>query len=201
MRPRTPGATRARRGVPRRTGSAPAPGSADVGLFNLGSPYTYQPNLSAAAAVGGLWDTGSGTLTVSGSALTLNAATINGNAATGIEMDPNAGALTLSSSLVLGGAQQWINNSSSLLTASGGVANGGYLLTLAGSGNTTVSGGFSGSGGLTMNGSGTATLSGASINYTGATAVNSGTLFLSGATNFNSSVVNNAVLQVCPATA
>ena len=66
------------------------PGSADIALFNLNGTYTSQPAITAATSVGALWDTGSGALTVSGSALTLNGATVNGNAATGIEMDPGA---------------------------------------------------------------------------------------------------------------
>ena len=64
-----------------------APGSADIALFNYGPTYAYQPNLSSGTAVGGLWDTGSGTLTIGGSALTINAATIGVNNTTGIEMD------------------------------------------------------------------------------------------------------------------
>ena len=69
-----------------------APGSGDIGMFGLGA-YTYQPNLLVAAAVGGIWETGGGGLTIGGvSTLTLQAALINGNYATGIEMDPGTGA-------------------------------------------------------------------------------------------------------------
>ena len=156
------------------------PGSGDIGLFNLNSTYLYQPALSAAASVGGLRDTGSGSLTVSGSTLTLNSATINGNAAAGIEMDAGAGPWTIGTPLALGGPQAWLNNSGSLLTVSGNVANGGYALTLAGSGNTTLSGLLSGSGGLVQSGPGLLLLSGSAANsYTGATQVSGGALALS----------------------
>ena len=60
--------------------------------------------------------------------MTLSGVVINGNAATGIEMDPGAGTLTISAPLILAGSQSWLNNSSSLLTVSGNVANGGNLL-------------------------------------------------------------------------
>ena len=53
----------------------------------------------------------------------------------GITVDAGAGAATISAPLVLGVAQTWANNSSSPLTISGSVTNGGNTLTLAGSGN------------------------------------------------------------------
>ena len=67
------------------------PGAGDVALFSGPSYYNYQPTLAAAYPVGGLWDTGTASLTVGGSTLNLNGTTINGNAFTGIEMDPGAG--------------------------------------------------------------------------------------------------------------
>ena len=57
------------------------------------------------------------------------------------------------------------------------MANGGYLLTLAGSGNTTISGVLSGGGGLTLNGTGLTSLTAAN-SYTGGTTVNAGELDL-----------------------
>ena len=89
------------------------PGSADIGLFSAAS-YTSQPSLASTAAVGGIWDTGSGAVTIGGtSALTLFGTTINGNAGTGIEVDAGAGPLTINAPLVLQNNQQWINNSAS----------------------------------------------------------------------------------------
>ena len=66
------------------------PGASDVGQFGLGS-YTSQPTLTATSSIGGLWNTGGGAVTVSGSTLTLNSTSIGSNANTGIEMDPGAG--------------------------------------------------------------------------------------------------------------
>ena len=56
--------------------------------------------------------------------------------------------------------QTWTNNSSNPLTISGSVTSGGNSLTIAGAGNTTLSGNLSGSGDLAMSGPGTLTLTG-----------------------------------------
>jgi autotransporter-associated beta strand protein len=150
------------------------PGSADVAQFNLGA-YAFQPNLTAAASVGALWNTGSGSLAIAGSTLTLNSATINGNSSAGIEMDAGAGALTISSSLALGVPQMWLNNSSSPLTIAGNIANAGNPLMIAGSGSITISGGLGGPAGLTKAGNGLLAMTGSNT-YGGATTVNQGTL-------------------------
>ena len=188
-----------------------APGSADTALFNYGPTYSNQPSLGSSAAVGGLWDTGNGSLTIGGGAytLTINGGTINGNSGTGLEMDPSAGALTISASVALGGAQQWLNNSGNILTASGGVANGGFMLTYAGSSNAVIGGannttqGLTGSGGLIMNGTGLLMLAGSGITYTGATTVSSGTLEFYNTRNYSNlsttantmSIASGAMLQ------
>ncbi len=128
------------------------PGSADIGFFSAAS-YTSQPALTSTASVGGIWDTGSGSITIGGSsALTLFGTAINSNTGTGIEVDAGAGPLTINAPLVLQNNQQWINNSASALTVNGGISGSGSLtilgsgmLTLTGmntySGNTTVDGG------------------------------------------------------------
>ncbi len=93
------------------------------------------------------------------------------------------------------GAASTIGSSADQLTVSGAVTNGGFLLTVAGAGNTTVNGIISGTGGLTKNGAGSVTLSGAAPNtFTGATAVNAGTLNLAsaGALGATSSVTLNS---------
>jgi fibronectin-binding autotransporter adhesin len=153
------------------------PSGTDTGLFNAGS-YTFQPSLAAAHAVGGVWSTGSGSVAVTGSALTLNSDRINGNPSIGIEMDPGAGALTFSNSLVLGGGQTWLNNSGSMLTA-GNVGNAGNTLTISGSGNVTINGRIAGAGGLAMLGGGVLQLSGSNT-FSGVATVDGGTLQMTG---------------------
>ena len=150
------------------------PSGTDAALFNLPS-YTFQPNLTSPSTVGVLWNTGGGSLAITGSTLTINSATVNGNAGTGIEMDPGAGAMTISAPLALANPQAWLNNSSSALTIAGSTNNGGYTLTVAGSGNTTIASGIGGSGGLTKAGIGLLALN-ASNSYSGPTTINQGTL-------------------------
>jgi len=121
--------------------------------------------------------TGTYTLGTSGQMITLNT---GGNS---ITMNTGAGNVTVVSPITLGAAQAWQNNSSSLLTiGTDTVTNGGFLLTVNGSGSTTISGAIGGLGGLTKGnfGGGTLTLSG-SNNYTGITTVGVGLLKLENA--------------------
>ena len=134
------------------------PGSADVGLFNR-SGYSFLPNVGETDVVGGIWDTGSGSLTIGGASnLALNGVLVNGNANTGIEMDAAAGPLTISAPTVPGNSQTWLNNSGSLLAISGNISNGNAL-TISGSGSTTISGGVA-NGYIDKTGAGTLTLGG-----------------------------------------
>src|SRR5262249_11786118 len=57
----------------------------------------------------------------------------------------------------------------------GPVATGGFLLTLSGNFNNTISGAISGTGGLSMTGAGTLTLNGTNT-FTGSTTVSAGTV-------------------------
>jgi autotransporter-associated beta strand protein len=130
----------------------------------------------------------SGSLTIveenSGSGAILNLG------AGGIMINSGAGAVTINSASTshplvfnLTAAQTWTNNSSNLFTVSSDVTNGANLLTITGTGNTTISGVFGAgvgpSGGLTKNGAGILTLSGGGANtYTGLTTVNAGELDL-----------------------
>ena len=156
------------------------PTGADTGLFNAAS-YPFEPNLAAPYAVGGVWSTGSGSVAVTGSALTLNSTTVNGNPSTGIEMDPGAGALMFSNSLGLGASQTWLNNSGSLLSIQGNVSTGGKTLTIAGSGNVAIGAAVSNAGNLTMVGAGTLQLYGAN-SFTGTTTADNGTVSMTGGT-------------------
>ncbi len=152
------------------------PGPTDAALFNLGA-YSAQPNVGETSSVGGLWSTGSGPLTIGGtSPLTINGTTINGNANTGIEMNPGAGAMTVKRPVTLGGAQQWFNNSGSTLNIAAPVT-AAYGLSLTGSGATFVNSPISGSGGLTVGLSANVVMTAAS-NYSGTTTINGGMLTL-----------------------
>ena len=128
--------------------------------------------------------TGTYTLGTSTQTITLN---------NGITMNSGAGAATLISPITLGAAQSWTNNDDSLLTiGTGAVTNGGFLLTVGGTGNTTVSSVIQGSGGLTKTGAGILTLSGANT-FTGQTNVNVGTLKLGNASALGTAAGNTVV--------
>ncbi len=161
------------------------PGPADVGQFTLSS-YTFQPNMGEANTAGGVWNTGAGAVTITGTGLlTINGTTINGNANTGIELDPGAGNLSFSNPIALGGSQQWFNNSSSTLSTFGPLYLGlGNTLTFSGTGQTNVSAPISGQGNLVV-GSGASVLlsttaAGTVNSYVGATQINGGLLKLQG---------------------
>ncbi len=114
--------------------------------------------------------TGTYTLGTAASTMTLN---------NGITMNSGAGAATIISPITLGAAQSWTNNSTSLLTVgTGAVTNGGYLLTIGGTGNTTVSSIIGGAGGLTKSGSGILTLSNNFNQFTGNTVITNGKVAL-----------------------
>ncbi|MEI6714975.1 MAG: autotransporter-associated beta strand repeat-containing protein, partial [Verrucomicrobiota bacterium] len=113
----------------------------------------------------------------------------------GITLAASVPASSIASDLILSGSQSWTNNSGNLLNFNGGkVDTGGYLLTVAGAGNTTISGPITNTGSLTMGGLGTLTLSGAN-SYTGITTINSGSLVISGdpaISNFKSNITVNS---------
>jgi autotransporter-associated beta strand protein len=113
--------------------------------------------------------------------LTLNGA----GGATGTQgaLENKSGSNTFGAPIVLASNSTIASDSNNtLLTLTGGINNGGNLLTISGTGNTTVSGtGISGLGGLTEATSGTGTVTLAAVNsYSGATSVNSGRLLVSG---------------------
>ena len=174
-------------------GTAPANDiTNDIGSFN--SVLNFQPVLSASRAINGLAFTtlATGAVTLSGAGtLTTGIGGINNTSSTGLK--------TVSTSLILGAAQSFTNNGS--LTVSGPVANGGFLLTLTGTGAAgTLSGNVSGTGGLTKASTGTWIVSGNNT-YSGATNVSAGVLNIQGNTALGTTaggttVANTAALQL-----
>jgi fibronectin-binding autotransporter adhesin len=163
-------------------------------------------NIQNAAALGtadaGTTVTGGATLqlqnniAVSAEALTLNGAGVGGQGALANVSGTNswAGAITLASDSTIG-------STAGTLTLTGGIDNGGFLLTFGGAGNTTVSTtAITGTGGLTKNGAGTLTLTDAN-NYTGATSITAGVVNIQnatalGTTDAGTTVSTGAALQL-----
>lgn len=160
------------------------PGAGDNAVFS--STFTNQPNLTANTTLGGLWmKTGVGQdviISATAGVMTLNGNTINGTAGLGILVDNTSPfSLTIDAPLKLGNNQTWMNSSGNLLTiGAGGVDTNNRVLTIDGTGNTTISGVVFGGGSLNKAGSGTLILSGANT-FTGVTTLNAGTLQLAGA--------------------
>jgi fibronectin-binding autotransporter adhesin len=105
--------------------------------------------------------------------------TLSGAGAAGIGALNNlSGNNSYAGAVVLTGATT-VSSTAGTLSLSGGVSNGGFLLTLNGAGNIAINSVVSGTGGLTSAGTGTVTLSGATPNsYTGPTVISSGELDL-----------------------
>ena len=123
--------------------------------------------------LGGTVSNGANLLAIAGSGATTLA---NFSGGTG-GLTVTAGTTTLTAA-TLTGAQTWTNISANALSV-GSVNNGGFALTLAGTGDTAMAGVISGAGTLTKTGTGTAILSAANT-HTGVTTVSAGTLTLSG---------------------
>ena len=140
-------------------------------------------NNSANPLVTGLVSNGANLLTLSGSG---NTTIGNFNGGTGGLTVDSTGFTVLSAS-TLAGAQTWTNSSVNILPV-GAVANAGFALTLAGTGDFDLGGVVSGTGTLTKAGGGTATLSAANT-YTGATTIAEGILTLSGPRTGNSGAI------------
>jgi autotransporter-associated beta strand protein len=154
--------------------------------------------LDQAFTINGLTFTGTGSSNTAGSSIGAGSGgTLQINNG-GITVNAGSGANTISAPVTLGAAQSWTNNSTNLLTlGTGAVNNGGFPLTVAGSGNMAISGAISGNGSLTHFASGTLTLSGNST-YTGNTTIRSGNLSVSTDANLGSGggiILNGGTLQ------
>ncbi|MEI6674094.1 MAG: autotransporter-associated beta strand repeat-containing protein, partial [Verrucomicrobiota bacterium] len=138
-------------------------------------------NDSAAVTIGG-----SHVITLnsaSGTAATTSAALATVTAGSAISVTSFANATnTINANIALAAAQTWNIAAGKSLAVGGNVYNGGFGLSLAGTGDATISGsilGANGTGGLTQSTTGTVTLSAANT-YSGTTTVSGGTLTLSG---------------------
>jgi len=144
----------------------------------------YVVTVSGAQAARSLNFQCSGTTTISGgTSITLGDGTPG---AGGITMGQyayamtNQGAVTIGTPVTLNNSQTWTNNSAALLTVgTGAVTNGGFLLTVGGSGNTTITSGISGAGGITKTGAGTLSLSGNNSALGGGVSLEAGSLSIS----------------------
>jgi fibronectin-binding autotransporter adhesin len=149
---------------------------------------------NASALGGGTFSIAGGTLASNGAITAANAITVDGDfsiAGTGI--------LTFTGAMTLTGNRVITNNNTTGSTSFFDIGGSGRNLTIAGDGNTLVTGFITtGSGGLTKNGSGTLTLTD-TASYTGPTTINAGTLQIGnggndGAISASTVVTNNAAL-------
>ena len=177
------------------TGVAQLPGATDLAIFSANAVTTNQATtLDAPFSILGLVFNNNAGATVSITDAT-NALTLG---TSGIVMNAGAGKVTLAAPITLGGAESWTNNSVNLLSITGNITVGTSNLTIAGSGNTSISGVLGvagGSGSLTMSGTGTLTLAGVN-NYTGGTTLQAGTInFVAGALGTGNVTFTGGTLQ------
>ena len=122
-----------------------------------------------------------GSLQLQGDIATTNAILLTLNGPDVASGAPNnlSGSNTYSGNIIANVAST-IGSTAGTLTLTGGINNGGHLLTFTGAGNTTVSHAITGGGGLTYSGSGSGILNLAVANsYGGTTTVSSGALQIS----------------------
>ncbi len=138
--------------------------------------------------------------------LTLNGGTIQAdggphtiaNAVSFVQDSTVGGAnnFTFGGTVTLTGSRMLTVNNGGLTTLGGSITLGSNTLTVAGTGNTVLSGVSSGNGGLAKTGPGTLTLSN-SNNFLGGVTVSAGTLILSNSNTFaGGTLINGGTLQV-----
>ena len=168
---------------------AAKPGASDTAVFNIDTVNTAQTvNLDAAQSALGLLFNSTGTVLIQSApgGGTANALTLGSS---GITHGAGAGADTISAPVNLSATQVWVNNSSGIFTASGGVNLGSNGLTIDGAATTTFSGALSGTGGLTKNGAAALRLN-VNNTFTGGLTINDGPVILGNAGALNSTTPN-----------
>jgi fibronectin-binding autotransporter adhesin len=153
------------------------PVTIDAGAINIANSGALGNSSGVTVAGGGALQFQGG-FAANGVGLFLNGAGLAANPAGALDNVAGSniygGAITLESPAA-------IDSTSGTLMLTGGIVNGGNLLTVGGTGATLLSGNLSGSGGLTLSGAGLLILSG-SDNYSGDTTVTQGTLVLASTT-------------------
>ena len=151
--------------------------SGDDATFGVGATNGGAVTLASPTTVGSItFNQFNGTYTLgsSGQAITLN---------NGIVKNAGSAAATVVSPIVLGGAQTWTNNSTGLLLTGNStnlITNGGFDLTVDGTGTTTFgvinnpAATLAGSGNLIKNGSGRLNIGGDNTGFTGTVTINGG---------------------------
>ena len=157
------------------TAASSVPGAAETATFNttaLNTPVLASIGTST-LSLGGFAFNSTGTVGINAPSSVGSVNTTITLGSGGITMGSSAGNVTFGSgasptfSFTLGVAQSWINNNTaSTLNISGttgsAIATGGFLLTVDGSGPTTIASAITGTGGLAKSGTGTLTLTGVS---------------------------------------
>jgi autotransporter-associated beta strand protein len=144
--------------------------TSDLAAFVFGSLPSFQPDAGTTSVTGLVIGDGSTTMPdfgISGTSLTLGGSGITKLAA--------SGSTTISSPTVLAAAQSWTNDALRPIVISGSVAADGHLLTIGGSGTTSIGGLISGSAGLRKEGTGRLILTAANT-FTGGVTVAGGTI-------------------------
>lgn len=158
----------------------------DIANFNLatyGGNPVYAPNAGTISINGITIGSVNGAMTLTTANLSIGGS--------GISIANGAGTLTVSGTLTAGASQSWLNNSANLFSSSGSVGLGGSTLTVGGSGDTTLSGVVSGTGGrLTKDGAGILTLSGKNT-FSSIVTVSAGTLRIVSGGAIHNSLNNN----------
>ena len=177
-------------------GSGPVPTSTDIAQFGTAGTVG---NFTSAINFGEIQLTSAQT-----AGLTLgnglgNALTLTGVSGVGIDMSSSGASLTLSSPLILGGAQTWNIGTGRTLSITGTSLNAGAnLLTVTGAGSTSIAGSavISSTAGITKTGSGSLTITGlttANSNSIGTSTltVDGGVATLVAPTSGTANVLNN----------